>query len=175
MQSSIPTEISSQFHRDDQGRILFFTTPPLDVVRPYQPGQAIGHSARYLAEKARRAEALKKRKAAEMEEESAGVQEEESSQKRQKMTTEAEKKQKEQEELNQEIVKLRQKAFELWNKQLQEGTERLYRNLYGEDRWRQVLLAELDRLANLGKEEKWRGLVWRAELGGHMKTWAAMR
>ena len=65
--ASIPLEIREQFQRDEKGRILFFTAPPLNVEQPLtKDGRALGHSARYLAAKAKK-EALKasKRKAGE--------------------------------------------------------------------------------------------------------------
>jgi len=63
--ASIPLEIREQFQRDEKGRVLFFTAPPLNVEQPLTTGgRALGHSARYLAAKAKK-EALKasKRKA----------------------------------------------------------------------------------------------------------------
>ncbi|CAK4034236.1 Chromatin structure-remodeling complex subunit RSC1 [Lecanosticta acicola] len=60
---SIPPEVREQYQRDEFGRVLFFTTPPLNLE---QEGPR-GHSVRYLAEKARRAETLaKKRKEREL-------------------------------------------------------------------------------------------------------------
>ncbi|KAI9852545.1 MAG: hypothetical protein M1838_000413 [Thelocarpon superellum] len=52
---SIPADIREQFHRDEHGRVLFFTSPPLDPSVASQPDAApLGHSVRYLAEKERR-------------------------------------------------------------------------------------------------------------------------
>jgi chromatin structure-remodeling complex subunit RSC1/2 len=52
---SIPQEIREQFQRDEKGRVLFFTAPPLNVDQPLsKEGHAIGHSARYLAAKAKK-------------------------------------------------------------------------------------------------------------------------
>ncbi|KAH8726652.1 hypothetical protein GQ44DRAFT_650434 [Phaeosphaeriaceae sp. PMI808] len=52
---SIPQEIREQFQRDEKGRILFFTAPPLNVTPPLtKDGRALGHSARFLAAKAKR-------------------------------------------------------------------------------------------------------------------------
>ncbi|KAF2007977.1 Bromodomain-containing protein [Amniculicola lignicola CBS 123094] len=66
--ASIPADIREQFHRDDQGRILFFTAPPLNesnIVK--KEGSALGHTARYLVAKAKRdAQIAAKRKAEEM-------------------------------------------------------------------------------------------------------------
>lgn len=65
--NSIPPEIREQFQCDEKGRVLFFTAPPLNVEQPLtKDGRPLGHSARYLAAKAKK-EALKaaKRKAGE--------------------------------------------------------------------------------------------------------------
>jgi chromatin structure-remodeling complex subunit RSC1/2 len=51
LNNSIPPEIRSQFPCDDQGRVLFFTNPPLDVV---QPAEVLGHSVQYLAAREQR-------------------------------------------------------------------------------------------------------------------------
>lgn len=64
---SIPQEIREQFQRDEKGRVLFFTAPPLNVEQPFtKEGRALGHSARYLAARAKK-DAMKaaKRKAEE--------------------------------------------------------------------------------------------------------------
>jgi chromatin structure-remodeling complex subunit RSC1/2 len=63
--ASIPPEIRQQFQRDEQGRILWFTAPPLNTSPiVHRPGQPLGHSARYLAAKAERdAKIAAKRKA----------------------------------------------------------------------------------------------------------------
>ncbi|KAI1975009.1 hypothetical protein LOZ53_002217 [Ophidiomyces ophidiicola] len=52
MNSAIPEDIRSRFQRDARGRVIFFSTPPLDIV----DGQAkpLAHSAEHLAAKARR-------------------------------------------------------------------------------------------------------------------------
>jgi chromatin structure-remodeling complex subunit RSC1/2 len=53
--ASIPQDIRKQFQRDAKGRVLFFTAPPLNVAQPInKEGRALGHSARYLAAKARK-------------------------------------------------------------------------------------------------------------------------
>ena len=54
--ASIPEDIRAQFQRDEKGRVLFFTAPPLNVPQPLtKDGRALGHSARYLAARAKRA------------------------------------------------------------------------------------------------------------------------
>jgi chromatin structure-remodeling complex subunit RSC1/2 len=56
----IPAEIREQFPQDEQGRVLFFTTPPVDTQHIIQgrtnaeKGEQLAHSLRYLAAKADR-------------------------------------------------------------------------------------------------------------------------
>lgn len=56
----IPAEIREQFPQDEQGRVLFFTTPPVDTQHVMQgrtsaeKGDQLAHSLRYLAVKADR-------------------------------------------------------------------------------------------------------------------------
>lgn len=53
--ASIPQDIREQFQRDEKGRVLFFTAPPLNIEQPLtKAGRALGHSARYLAAKAKK-------------------------------------------------------------------------------------------------------------------------
>ncbi|KAJ5335418.1 Bromodomain [Penicillium brevicompactum] len=46
--ASIPEDIRRQFHCDDQGRVLFFSAPPVDYI---PPPQKLSHSLKYLAAK----------------------------------------------------------------------------------------------------------------------------
>ncbi|KAI6244777.1 Chromatin structure-remodeling complex subunit rsc1 [Erysiphe necator] len=62
--SSIPADIRAQFHKDELGRVIFFTVPPVDINILPQEAQLLGHSFKYLADKVRnRREDEKKRKA----------------------------------------------------------------------------------------------------------------
>ncbi|KAI1207760.1 uncharacterized protein F4807DRAFT_433260 [Annulohypoxylon truncatum] len=58
LNDKIPAEVREQFQRDEAGRVLFFTQPPLD--RPHRGLSAesatLGHSVRYLADRAREVE-----------------------------------------------------------------------------------------------------------------------
>ncbi|KAK6200591.1 hypothetical protein LQW54_009710 [Pestalotiopsis sp. IQ-011] len=51
----IPSDVREQFQRDEQGRVLFFTQPPLKRVHSGLSSEsaALGHSLRYLADRAR--------------------------------------------------------------------------------------------------------------------------
>lgn len=61
---SIPLEVREQYQRDEQGRVLFFTAPPVAVAPEEQSGGQVGggHSIRYLAEKARRREGMARKR-----------------------------------------------------------------------------------------------------------------
>ncbi|KAI1454643.1 hypothetical protein F4805DRAFT_438903 [Annulohypoxylon moriforme] len=58
LNDKIPAEVREQFLHDEAGRVLFFTQPPLD--RPHRGLSAesatLGHSVRYLADRAREIE-----------------------------------------------------------------------------------------------------------------------
>ncbi|KAI2471168.1 hypothetical protein F4781DRAFT_388222 [Annulohypoxylon bovei var. microspora] len=58
LNDKIPQDVREQFQRDEAGRVLFFTQPPLD--RPHRGLSAesatLGHSVRYLADRAREVE-----------------------------------------------------------------------------------------------------------------------
>ena len=70
--ASIPADIRAQFQTDQYGKVIFFTTPPLDINPLPEEAQSLGHSLRYLADKARhKEEDEKKRKAREIELETA--------------------------------------------------------------------------------------------------------
>lgn len=63
--SAIPDDIRRQFHCDERGHVLFFSSPPLDIIPATQPN--LGHSLKYLAAKEERQKkaAERKRKRAE--------------------------------------------------------------------------------------------------------------
>jgi chromatin structure-remodeling complex subunit RSC1/2 len=117
--AAIPTDIRQQFHCDDHGRVLFFTTPPLDPVAPIQQG--LGHSLRYLAAKEERKKLLgeKKRK------ESQAQQEYEISSKRAKAEQE--------DAVNRRVEILMEKAVNVLAFQIRRDTEEFYKLQYGDD------------------------------------------
>ena len=51
--TAIPLDIRQQFQTDEQGRVLFFTAPPIDRLPRVDPttGNPLSHSAAYLAKK----------------------------------------------------------------------------------------------------------------------------
>jgi chromatin structure-remodeling complex subunit RSC1/2 len=109
---SIPQEIREQFQRDEKGRVLFFTAPPLNVDQPLiKDGRALGHSARYLAAKAKK-DAMKaaKRKA-----EEAGAADREEAAKKAKMD--------EEQKFKQAVSELGNKALQALEDQLAAATK----------------------------------------------------
>ncbi|KAK5729631.1 hypothetical protein LTR17_011818 [Elasticomyces elasticus] len=60
---SIPFEVRGQYLRDEMGRVLFFTAPPVEVGTRTGSGVR-GHSVRYLAERGRRKGMLERKRKA---------------------------------------------------------------------------------------------------------------
>jgi len=119
--ASIPQDIREQFQRDDQGRVLFFTAPPVVPPEEEKEGIALGHSARYLAAKAKRAALLaEKRKG-----DAAGAAQREQQAKRVKL--EAERKYQE------TLANLTDKAINALADQLARATKKELGDLFGED------------------------------------------
>ncbi|KAK5003886.1 hypothetical protein LTR39_006304, partial [Cryomyces antarcticus] len=113
--ATIPQEIREQFHHDEQGRVLFFTAPPLDTVSPVKEGAALGHSVRYLAAKARREQSLRQKRWAEDSE----LKEKEATRKRVKREAE--------ESLTRDIAQLKEKALQALEDKLVHATREEYR------------------------------------------------
>ncbi len=69
---SIPKHIRDRFPQDDEGRVLFFTQPPVlpDTVVRGRDGQPLAHTEKYLAAKAERDKIVATRKRARQEEKS---------------------------------------------------------------------------------------------------------
>lgn len=126
--NAIPPEIRQQFQCDKDGHVLFFTSPPLDVKGEAKRGEALGHSARYLARMKGREEA-KKRKRGGDEDEVNGDGRGDEPRKIAKIR---------QGEVARKVAVVAERAREAWERQMQEGTERELRALYA-DGWRQRL------------------------------------
>lgn len=134
--ASIPPEIREQFQRDEQGRVLFFTAPPVNASPIVQKeGQALGHSASYLAAKAKRdAKIAAKRKA---DAESAAEREAQVK----KACLEAE------EKLKKDMEQIRIKAIRALEDQLAMATKMDFEMLGGGAESAETLSRSLDRLA----------------------------
>lgn len=140
--SSIPADIRSQFHHDETGRVIFYTTPPLDANPIPEEKQTLGHSLRYLADKARnKAEDEKKRKAYAIQLESEA--------------TDRLKRIKTSEERNkQRIIDQKFKAMNEWCGNMDRGTDAIYKQIHG-DEWKEVREIDLARLA-VAQEESFK-------------------
>lgn len=116
----------------------------MDTLPPTKPHSAIGHTAKYLAEKIRTKRALKEKRKAE------GLPEEEDEQqqllvKKAKNGIDG--------NLQQQINDLTMKALWKWNEQMQEGTDNIYQSLYGQH-WEEGKKFEMEKLAKVQADEK---------------------
>lgn len=142
---AIPEDTRNQFQQDENGHVLWFTSPPVDTLPPTKPHSTIGHTARYLAEKIRRRKALMEKRKAE------GVAEEEDSEPPQPLMKKA--RYGGDGDLQQQINDLTVEALWRWNEQMQEGTDRIYQSLYGEH-WEEGKKYELEKLAKAQADER---------------------
>lgn len=136
--ASIPPEIREQFQRDEQGRILFFTAPPLNTPTfANNADQNLGHSARYLAAKAQRdAKIAAKRKA-----EEASLAEREEASKKEKAKAE--------EEEREAIANLSTKATQALETQLAVMTKAQFEALFPDAQVVDQTLSSIDRLSEV--------------------------
>lgn len=117
--AAIPADIRSQFHTDDRGHVLFFSSAPVDVIPPTQ--QTLGHSLKYLAtrdERRARVESHKRKQVHEADELEART-------KRARAAEET--------ALTSRVETLTNKAIEATTAQIKAGTDKLYESLYGAD------------------------------------------
>ena len=126
--SHIPPDIRAQFQCDEQGRVLWFTAPPLNTISVAEEAQknTAGHSIKYLAAKARRDKLIaeKRKRDAEL------ADEEEAERAR------AAKSRKERDE--REWGEVEEKAMGMLEASMFESCEASYKHLYG-DAWREEL------------------------------------
>lgn len=158
---AIPEHIRHQFQQDANGHILFFTSPPVDTMPPVKSHSALRHSARYLADK------IRARKAREKERIAAGlstVVDEQSTIPTKKL------KQSHHTHVQPPIGDMLNKALNIWNDQMQAGTDRIYQTIYGEH-WEEGKKYELEKLARsqaehqkiqaeLAKRQRERKSIW---------------
>jgi chromatin structure-remodeling complex subunit RSC1/2 len=129
--ASIPADIREQFHRDEHGRVLFFTAPPLDVSPvPEATKKKLGHSLKYLAVKSREKRAPSDE--SQVTANSAPIKDEKPQLKREMEDVD---------ERTEEIKRLKVHALEVLGSQIQDGTERIYKEMYG-DEWKEMLQVE---------------------------------
>jgi chromatin structure-remodeling complex subunit RSC1/2 len=123
--SAIPADVRNQFHRDDYGKVLFFTAPPLNIDPVPEKAQVLGHSLRYLADKARNKEADEKKRKAR-----AARLEEEASERAKRMKIERE-------SMTQFMLDQKAKVFKKLSEDMDRGTDDLYKRLHGEN-WEEM-------------------------------------
>ncbi|KAL4951332.1 hypothetical protein BDW69DRAFT_40758 [Aspergillus filifer] len=114
--AAIPADIRDQFHCDDQGHVLFFSSPPLDIGSTVQ--QKLGHSLKYLAAKEERrklVEAKKRKESTEQEEREKAI-------KRQRADEES--------ALAVKAEAAVEKAVDVMAKEILNGTDQIYKALY---------------------------------------------
>lgn len=136
--AAIPADIREQFQQDEQGRVLFFTAPPLDTKalarRPSTKEEAeepLGHSVEYLAKKAERDQKVRehRKRKAEKAAEAATLQG-----KRVKV---------ERDEFEQKLAQVTAKAVDAWENEMYAGTEREFDQLYGRAEGAKVLATKI--------------------------------
>jgi len=136
---AIPADIRAQFHHDEYGRVIFYTAPPLDVNPVPEETRALGHSLRYLADKARGKEELEKKRKAR-----AAQLEIEATEKMKRLKAGNESK-------KEFLLEQKVKALSTWSEQMEKGTDELYKQMYGEN-WEEMRALHLQKLA-LEQEE----------------------
>lgn len=149
--AAIPAEVREQFQRDEQGRILFFTAPPLN--RPAhgvaEQHTGLGHSVRHLATIGElRAERARKRK----ERDDALAVEQEANKKlaalrERQVQREAEADEKSQAEMLEQLLVA-------WATELDRGTAEIDEALGGIENWNRMMAEGRERGKNLTSEEK---------------------
>ena len=132
--SNVPVDIRAQFHHDKGGKIIWYTAPPLDFDPLPQQKQALGHSLRYLADKARNKEAERKKRSAHKAEMAADAVE---NAKRQKVEMAAMKEQNFTHNTN---------VMQQWCNTVENGTDEIYQQLDGDD-WKKIRQGDMSRLA----------------------------
>ncbi|KAK7529904.1 chromatin structure-remodeling complex protein-like protein rsc1 [Phyllosticta citribraziliensis] len=144
--ATIPPHLRDQFQQDEQGRLLLFTAPPLDVLPPL-PDDAepapLGHSAQYLAARKKRAAMIAEKRKRE-EEETPGRVAQEAAAKKARIEQGAR-------DLQHRVIELAGKATVALESHLAEATVADLRALYGDD-WKDRLNGDIERM--LAAQEK---------------------
>lgn len=121
--SSMPVDVRAQFHCDDLGRVLFFTIPPLNS-HDSEDKADVKHSLRYLAAKARRKDALKRKRDSGDLETGSGHAE---LAKHAKTTSG---------NLSIQLEGALIEPLQVWSEKMESDTDDLYKKMYGDD-WKQ--------------------------------------
>lgn len=158
---AIPETIRNQFQQDEHGHVLFWSAPPVETLPPVKPGSAIGHTARYLADKLRTKKALREKRKAD------GLPEEEVDQ-----PSHAVKKVNYglDEVTQQQIEELKIKTIWKWNEQLKASTDNIYKTLYGQH-WEEGKEYELEKLAEKQADHRKREAELEKARGQSISAW----
>lgn len=164
----IPKSVRDQFQQDEQGRVLFFTAPPLETLPPVEPGMALKHSAKYLAAKVgTKSNIAEKRKALGLPEIVNGDNALDKSVQQYVPNKKIKQEPDDETVLEKKIQDTRREAMLLWNQQMTNGADRIYQDLYGEH-WEEGKKYEMEKLAKSQQEAKARNLELQAS--GAKKT-----
>lgn len=163
--SAIPEETRNQFQQDAHGHVLFWTAPPVETLPPVKPGSAIGHTARYLADKLRAKKAAREKRKAE------GLPEEEEDQPDRVVKTASHDFD---DVTQQQIEELKVKALWKWNGQLQASTDNMYKKLYGQH-WEEGKKYELEKLARKQADHRKREAELEKARGQLVSSWEKAR
>ena len=129
--ATIPADIRQQFHCDDHGHVLFFSSPPLDLAP--STGKKLGHSLKYLAAKEERRRKVdeRKRKA----EHQQGGPDQAGAPTKQARTTQGQGDHEDPSSpaaLAGRVETLTTRAVEIMTGQIVAGTDQIYKSLYGD-------------------------------------------
>lgn len=138
--ASIPPEIRDMYQTDDQGRVLFFSAPPVQLAEEANdPNKNLGHSLHYMAEKSRRTQEIVARRKAYEEGKAARA----AQKKRQRELDE------ETRNVDHETQKAR--ALAMLNSHLTRSTAWELKAMYGDEDWKNGMEAML---GNLEEQQK---------------------
>lgn len=153
--ASIPKDIRDQFPTDDNGRLLFFTQPPLDTQHivsgssEAEKGQPLQHSEKYM-----KALAVRKRKITEQHRESIDIDSQGAtlSNSKHARTTDTHKSSMSTVSTELPPGKITERATTLLTQKMKQATYKEYQDRYG-DEWRRFLIADLDQQTMCYKNE----------------------
>ena len=134
---AIPEDVRGEFQQDDQGHVLFWTAPPISTLPPAKPGSALGHTARYLADRIRAKKVAQEKRKADAISEDEQSRPQRDPKRIQRAADNV---------LQQQLEDLQVKALTKWNEQLQASTDSIYKKLYGRH-WEEGKKYELEKLS----------------------------
>lgn len=146
--AAIPKEVREQFQRDENGRVLFFTAPPLERPsnRVAEQYAGLGHSVKHLASiKELREERARKRK-----ERDEALAREHEANKKQALSTEADAQQRQAEAQQKTQAETLEALLRGWAADMDRGTKQIYEDLG--PGWKEMMAQS--RAENKGKTDE---------------------